>query len=231
MNIIRLGGVHSPSIEQLERSEHHYWMHPCDYRLFHANSPQFLPITTTSMNSISTSQKIADVIDAFTDWCGRSISWLTLAMALLTCIVVVMRYWLELGSIALQETVLYLHATVFLLSIPYALKLEKHVRVDIFYRQMSPSTQALVNVIGGILFLLPVCGLIFWLSLDYVSASWDVHETSAEGSGLPIVYLLKSLLLIMPVLLLLQGVAEIIKNLLFYLNKGGSHSTTAQGEL
>jgi len=183
------------------------------------------------MNPISILQKLANSIDDFTDWCGRTISWLTLAMALLTCVVVVMRYWLEIGSIALQETALYLHASVFLLGTAYALKLEKHVRVDIFYRQMTPRSQALVNVIGGVLFLLPVCGLIFWLSWDYVRDSWAMQEMSVESNGLPIVYLFKSLLLLMPTLLLLQGLAETIKNLLFYLNKGGSHISTAQGEL
>ncbi len=166
---------------------------------------------------------ISRAIDALTEWTGRAVAWLTVAMMALTCVVVVMRYLLETGSIALQETITYLHATVFLLGAAFTLKRGGHVRVDIFYRRMNERQQALVDALGGILFLLPVCGLIFWLGLGYVAASWDVREVSTEPGGLPWVYLLKSLLLVMPVLLALQGLAEIIRNFLFFFHRGGSH--------
>lgn len=168
----------------------------------------------------------ARAIDNFTEWTGRIVAWLTLAMMVLMCAVVVMRYLLETGSIALQETISYLHATVFLLAAGYTLKRNGHVRVDVFYRRMSARRQALVDTLGGLLFLLPVCVFIFWLSLNYVAASWQVKEVSTEPGGLPWVYLLKSLLLVMPVLLALQGLAEIIRNLLFLIHKGEAQVTT-----
>ena len=94
----------------------------------------------------------------------------------------------------------------------FTLKHDGHVRVDIFYRGFSPRFKALVNLIGGLLFLIPFCLLIFFTSWDYVLASWVIRETSAENNGLPFIYLLKTLMLLMPVTLLLQGIAEIIRS-------------------
>lgn len=151
-------------------------------------------------------------IERFTEISGRLISWLTIVMVGLMVVIVFARYFLQVGSIALQESVTYIHATVFMLGLAFTLKRGGHVRVDIFYRQFSPRHKALVDLVGGLLFLLPVSVLIFVASWDYVFASWVIGETSAENTGLPFVYLLKTLMLIMPVTLLLQGIAEIIKS-------------------
>ncbi|MDM3870417.1 TRAP transporter small permease subunit [Porticoccus sp. W117] len=175
--------------------------------------------------------RLADAISCFSEWSGRALSWLTLAMALLTTTVVVMRYLLETSSIALQESVTYLHALVFLMGAAFTLKRGGHVRVDLIYRRLSLRHQALIDATGGLLLLLPVCAVIFWLSLDYVAASWQVKETSYEPGGLPYVYLLKSLLLAMPVTLALQGLADIISNTLFFLGHGGSHTEPHDGGL
>jgi TRAP-type mannitol/chloroaromatic compound transport system permease small subunit len=127
-------------------------------------------------------------------------------------VVVVTRYFLQIGSIALQESVTYLHCMVFMLGLAYTLKHDGHVRVDIIYRGYSVKTKALVNLVGGVLFLLPLCCVLFFVSWDYVLASWAIKETSSENNGLPFIYLLKSLMLTMPVLLFLQGLAETVKN-------------------
>ena len=153
-----------------------------------------------------------NAVESFTEITGRLIAWLTMLMVVLVMLVVVTRYFLEIGSIALQEAVTYLHCLVFLMGLAFTLKHDGHVRVDIFYRGFSPKSKATVNLLGGILFLVPVCLLIFFTSLDYVLASWAIKETSAENNGLPFVYLLKTLMLLMPVTLLLQGIAEIIKS-------------------
>lgn len=148
------------------------------------------------------------IIDAFTEWCGELVSLLTSIMVLITCTIVVMRYGLESGSIALQESLSYLHATVFMLGIAFTLKRGGHVRVDIFYRNYSPKTKALIDLVGTVVLLFPVCLAIFWLSFEYVSSSWAIREVSSESAGLPWIYLLKTLLLIMPILLLLQAISE-----------------------
>jgi TRAP-type mannitol/chloroaromatic compound transport system permease small subunit len=170
-------------------------------------------------------------IDTFTEFTGRAVSWLTLALVLVTCTVVILRYVLSSGSIALQETMSYLHATLFMLGIAFTLKRGGHVRVDVFYRGFSPRRQALVDVLGTLFFLLPVSVLILVYCWDYVLSSWAIRETSSEGGGLPLVYLLKTLMLVMPVTLVIQGVSEAIKNGLFFLGLGGSHTEEHLGPI
>ena len=155
---------------------------------------------------------VLNAVESFTENTGRLIAWLTIVMVALVVLVVVTRYFLEVGSIALQESVTYLHCLVFMMGLAFTLKHDGHVRVDIFYRGFSPKSKAMVNLLGGIFFLVPVCLLIFFTSWNYVLASWAIHETSAENNGLPFVYLLKTLMLLMPATLLLQGIAEIIKS-------------------
>ncbi len=176
-------------------------------------------------------EQLSHWIDRVTELTGRAIAWLTLAMMAAICAVVVMRYFLQLGSIALQESVTYLHATVFMLGAAYTLKQGGHVRVDIFYQRFSSRQQALVDVVGGLLFLLPVCLFILFSCWDYVASSWAIREASSERQGLAFVYLLKTLLIAMPVTLLLQGLAEIIKNLLFVLGVGGTHTEKSPEEM
>ena len=162
---------------------------------------------------------IVTTIDRFTDILGRGISWLTVAMVAMTVVIVVLRYYFESGSIALQESITYLHGLVFMLGIAFTLQRGGHVRVDIFYRGFSPRRKALVDLIGGLVFLLPVSMLIFIFSWDYVAASWAIGETSEERSGIEGIYLLKTLLLLMPATLLLQGVSEILKSALVLMGK------------
>lgn len=153
-------------------------------------------------------------VDAFTDLCGRLLSWLVLFMAVLTTCVVVLRYGFDIGSIATQETVTYMHGCVFLLGAAYALKEGAHVRVDIFYRYFSARTRAWVDSLGGIVFLLPLCAFILASSWGYVSESWGMRESSAEPGGIPAVFLLKTLIPLMAINLALQGMADILRNAL-----------------
>jgi TRAP-type mannitol/chloroaromatic compound transport system permease small subunit len=146
---------------------------------------------------------------------GEAVAWVSLAMVLVTFLVVVLRYAFDAGSIALQESVTYMHAILFMLAIAYTLGRGGHVRVDIFYQRMGPRGRAWVDLIGTLTLLIPVCLLILWLGWDYVAASWAVGEGSREAGGLPGVYLLKTLILAMPVLLLLQGIAWALRNALF----------------
>lgn len=153
-------------------------------------------------------------IDAFTDFTGRLLSWLTLLMMVLVCTVIVSRL-LKLGyAIVLQESVTYLHAAVFLIGAAYTLRHNGHVRVDVFYDHYGPRTRAAVDLAGTLLFLLPLCIVIGWLSWEYVMNSWAIRERSRESGGLPWVYLLKTLILVMPVTLGLQAIAEIFRNAL-----------------
>lgn len=153
-------------------------------------------------------------IDNFTERSGRSLAWLTLAMALLTALVVIMRYGFNLGSIMAQEAIIYMHACLFMLGAAYTLKSGAHVRVDIFYRKFSPRTRAWVNSLGGIVFLLPLCAFICLSSWTYVTESWSIRESSPEPGGIPAVFLLKSLIPLMGINLFLQGLAETLRSAL-----------------
>lgn len=136
---------------------------------------------------------------------GHAVSWLTLAMVVLTFAIVVLRYGFNHGWIWLQESVTYLHAMVFMIAAAWAFQADEHVRVDIFYRDRSPRYKAWVNLLGILILLLPFSLFLLIIGWDYVSASWSAMETSREAGGLPIVYLLKSLILVLPALLLVQS--------------------------
>lgn len=158
------------------------------------------------------------IIDRFTDVSGRLLAWLSVLMMLSLCSVVVLRYGFEIGSVRLQESVTYLHATIFMLGGAYTLKQGGHVRVDIFYRRFRPRTQAWINSLGGIVFLLPLCVFILLISWDFVAQSWAIGEVSTEPGGIPAVFLLKTLIPIMAINLAIQGFAEILRSTLVLIN-------------
>ena len=159
-------------------------------------------------------KNLIDFGDSSIERLGNVLNVLMIALVCVVIVVVVGRYFFEIGSVALQELTTYLHATIFMLGIAYTLKHDGHVRVDIFYRNFSKRSQALINVIGGLVFILPISIFIGWSSWEYVLASWSIMETSIENNGLPFVYLLKTVMLIMPFLLVIQGLITVTKNLL-----------------
>ncbi len=159
-------------------------------------------------------QTLLSNLDKINDFIGRSVSWLALCMVLMTTLVVILRYGFNLGWIAMQESINYMHSLLFLLGIAYTLQHDAHVRVDIFYRKYSPKTKAIINILGTLFFLFPVALFIAWISWEYVASSWEFHESSPETGGLAGVFLIKSLLLILPFLLFLQGIAELLRNIL-----------------
>lgn len=159
-------------------------------------------------------KNLIDFGDSSIERLGNVLNVLMIALVCVVIVVVVGRYFFEIGSVALQELTTYLHATIFMLGIAYTLKHDGHVRVDIFYRNFSKRSQALINVIGGLVFILPISVFIGWSSWEYVLASWSIMETSIENNGLPFVYLLKTVMLIMPFLLFIQGLITVTKNLL-----------------
>jgi len=149
------------------------------------------------------------VLARFIAFIGRSVSWLTALMVLLTFTIVVLRYGFNLGWIWLQESVTYLHAIVFMLAAAWAWQTDDHVRVDIFYRDRSPRQKAMVNLLGTIALVVPVCVFLVVTSWSYVMGSWAVQEGSRHAGGLPLVYLQKSLILLLPTLLLIQAITTV----------------------
>jgi TRAP-type mannitol/chloroaromatic compound transport system permease small subunit len=153
----------------------------------------------------------AGAIDRLVAVIGRAVIWLSLAVVLVQFAVVVLRYAFGVGSIWLSESVIYGHAAMFTLAAAWTLQENGHVRVDVFYSDASSRTKALVDLLGALLLLLPFMAVIIWFALPYVARSWTVFERSRESSGLPFVYLLKTLIPLFALLMALQGIAQAIR--------------------
>lgn len=156
---------------------------------------------------------ISKAIDHAIKVIGNAVSWLTLIMTVITFLIVILRYVFNIGSIWMQESLVWMHSAIFLLGAAYTLKLDEHVRVDIFYRSFSPKQKSWVNIIGAIFFALPVCIFLLIVTGDFVSSSWLVKEISRDAGGLlyPAIPLLKSMLLIMPLLIIFQIISILCK--------------------
>jgi TRAP-type mannitol/chloroaromatic compound transport system permease small subunit len=160
---------------------------------------------------LGTLTTIADRIDRLNTVVGRAVAWLALVIVILQFALVLARYLFGLGSIWLAESVIYAHATLFLLAAAWTLRAGGHVRVDIFYADASPRTQAKIDLAGAALLLLPFALTLVWLSLPYAARSWDILERSQESSGLPLVFALKTLIPLFAVMMALQGIAQAIR--------------------
>ena len=154
-------------------------------------------------------------IDRFSRTTGRLVSWLTLLMVIVTFVIVILRYVFDSGYIWLQESLTWMHAVVFMLGAAYTLQREEHVRVDIFYRDMTPRRKAWVNLIGVLLFVFPFCAFLAMVSVDYAAASWRVAESSSNAGGLPYpaLPLLKTVLIVMPIAIALQGLSLLVRSI------------------
>jgi TRAP-type mannitol/chloroaromatic compound transport system permease small subunit len=159
----------------------------------------------------SASLAFAGCIDRLNAAIGRTVAWLCLLVVLVQFAVVLMRYTFGLGSIWLSESIIYGHATLFMLAAAWTLRDGGHVRVDIFYADASPRQRAWIDFAGALLLLLPFMLVLLWFSLPYVGRSWAILETSRETSGLPAVFLLKTLIPLFAGMMALQGVAQAIR--------------------
>lgn len=162
---------------------------------------------------MTTLQRMADSVERLAEATGRAVSWLTLGLALVGFLVVVLRYAFDTGFIWMQESVTWMHAVVFMVGAAYTLKHDEHVRVDVVYRGLTVRRRALIDLTGTLLFLLPFCAYVLYESLPYVEGSWRIGERSREAGGLPALYLLKSVIPAMAVLLAIQGAAVVLRSL------------------
>lgn len=154
-------------------------------------------------------------LDRFSEITGQFTAWLTLLMVVVTFVIVVMRYVFDAGLIWMQESVVWMHAFVFMIGAAYTLQRDEHVRVDIFYREMSARGRAWIDLLGVLVFLLPLCIFLALKAWDFVAFSWALAETSRESGGLPypLLPMLKTLLILMPAAVGLQGMSLALKSL------------------
>ena len=143
------------------------------------------------------------------NYLGRFISLMIPIMVILMIVIIVARYFLGIGLTGIQELVMYIHALVFLGCAGYVQYKDEHVRVDIFYRDASNKYKNKVNLIFGILFLIPMIFVIGYFSIDLIEMSWKIKETSTEAGGLNYVYIQKTLILLFPLSLVLTIIYQL----------------------
>lgn len=155
----------------------------------------------------------ADALDRVNAWVGRAVRWLALLLLLAQFAVVVLRYMFGTSYIWGTETVLYLHAALFMLGAGYTLLVDGHVRVDIFYGSMGPRGKALVDLVGTVLFLVPTCLVILWFTWRFTANSWAIREGPLSVGGIPASFLLKTLIPAFALLVLIQGLSLALRSI------------------
>jgi TRAP-type mannitol/chloroaromatic compound transport system, small permease component len=154
---------------------------------------------------------ISRVLDWPSRILGRWLPWLVAAVVLLKFTTVAMRYLFSSTSIKLQDSVIYAHATLFMLMVGYALLRDDHVRVDMLYARMSARGKAWVDAAAVLFGVLPLCALLAWFGWPYVKAAWAIREGALFFGGLPGTYLLKSVILAFVALLAVQSLAILLR--------------------
>jgi len=149
------------------------------------------------------------LLNQFSQLIGKSIAWMIILMVLFSVVNVLASWMFNTSWIWLRESVTWMHGANFLLAAAYTLNEQGHVRVDIFFAKMTRKKQALVDFMGTLLLLLPTSLFIVWSSWPAFMLSWRVSEVSSEAGGLPAVYILKSFLIIMPVLLIIEAINQL----------------------
>ncbi|GJL96632.1 MAG: hypothetical protein DHS20C06_04490 [Hyphobacterium sp.] len=165
---------------------------------------QFTTLPTSIENLF---RQLIGILDAVSTTLGDAARWLALGLVIVTASVVIQRYVFGFASTKLQESVIYLHALLFLLSAGATLLADGHVRVDIVYAKLSERGKAWTDLIGTYLALIPMALLILWVSTPYIQASWRILERSRESDGLPLVFILKTAIPVFAILIIVQGLA------------------------
>ena len=158
-------------------------------------------------------------LDNFIEKVGYGTSFLVVVMVFLVILTLFLRYVLSIGSVALQESIMYLHAIFFMIGISFAIKENAHVKIDILSNKFNSKQKNVVFIAGLIFFMIPFSLFVIFISLDMVSNSWEVMEQSSEAGGLNLVYLLKSVIPLTGFLIFLQSISELIKNIISFLNE------------
>ena len=153
----------------------------------------------------SVQRRAIAVIDTLTLSIGGGARWFALGLVLATAIIVIQRYVFGYASTKLAESVIYMHAGLFLFASASTLLQGGHVRVDVFFAKMSERGRAWVDLLGTYLALIPMSALILWSSTGYLNSTWRILESSRESDGLAFVFVLKTAIPVFAILMILQG--------------------------
>lgn len=166
--------------------------------------------------SLTQINKKIGLVSGFFGWLA---GWLCVAMVLVVFYDVIMRYAFASGSVALQELEWHLFAAMFLLGAAYTMREDGNVRVDVFYAGMTRKKKAWINLLGTIFFIFPMCLLIIWSSIDFVSYSLKIREVSPDPGGLAYRFIIKAVLPLSMALVIIQGIGVVLNNLLIVLGR------------
>ena len=169
--------------------------------------------------------RLADYLDRINRYVGASVRWFALIMVLIQFAIVLLRYVFGVSFVWLNESVLYFHSGLFMLAAGYTLLVDGHVRVDIFFAKSSVWTQSLINVVGHLFLLAPAMIVLLIYSWPSVSSSWAILEGPISVGGIPASFLLKSLIPAFCILLLIQGLACLLRDLTTLMNEKSGNAT------
>ncbi|MDF9800696.1 TRAP-type mannitol/chloroaromatic compound transport system permease small subunit [Catalinimonas alkaloidigena] len=161
-----------------------------------------------------TLESASNFIDGMNEAIGKGVSWLNTLLVILICYDVAARYLFNTSSSGIVELEWHIFSFIFLLGAAYALKHDKHVRVDVFYQNFSPKKQAWVNLIGTLLFLIPFCIITIQSSLKFTANAYAINEGSPDPGGLPARFIVKGAIPVGFFLLLLQAFSLAFRSLL-----------------
>ena len=156
---------------------------------------------------------LSDALDRVNRAVGSVVCWCALAMMLLQFVIVLLRYVFGISFIALSESVLYLHSTLFMLGAVYTLLMNGHVRVDIFYARAEPRRQSQIDIFGHLALLLPSMLVLLYWTWPSVRNSWAILEGPISVGGIPASFLLKSLIPAFCILLIVQSVSGLLRDI------------------
>ena len=153
------------------------------------------------------------MIDNITESIGNFLSYVLFLMVTLIVASILLRFIFNIGNIAIQELIMYLHALLFMFGISYAYKEDSHVKIDILSNSISPKNSQILSIIGFIFFVMPFAIFLIYISADMTMKSWSILEGSSEAGGLNLVFVLKTIIPLTGILILLQGISKLLKNI------------------
>lgn len=153
----------------------------------------------------------SDVLEAIVSFFGKIFSWIWVPLMLLVVGNVVLRYVMGTNIIALEELQWHLYAVGFMIGLSFCFLRDGHVRVDVFAEHFQPRTRAAIEVLGILLFFLPFCYFILSYAWPFVERSYQIGEVSAAPGGLPMRWLIKSVIIYAFVLLAMAGLARLLR--------------------
>ena len=157
--------------------------------------------------------RIISTIESINKKIAGLAGWSSFLLVLLVCVDVLLRYMFQWSRVWMMELELYLFVLIFLLGAAYAFQEDQHVRVDVFYSNMTMKNKAWVDLAGGILFLIPWTIVIMYISQRYFIKSWSINEHSAQPGGLPFLFIKKGLIFVGFFFLFLQGIVSVYKSI------------------